>query len=104
MHESVQKVETHPSSQQHRALLEVSEAIVSNRELSAPFKDLAGLLHRVVHFDYLWLNLRDDAGDMLRLRAMDPPNLAPSGTPIPVQDPATWVWQNERPVVTSSLA
>jgi formate hydrogenlyase transcriptional activator len=104
MHESVQNVETRPSSKQYRDLLEVSEAIVSTRELSALFKDLAGLLHRVVRFDYLWLNLRDGAGDALRLRVMDPPNLAPSGTPIPVQDPATWVWQNQQPVVASSLA
>ena len=44
MHESVQKGETRPTSQQLRILLEVAEAIVSNRELSAVFKNLAGLL------------------------------------------------------------
>jgi formate hydrogenlyase transcriptional activator len=104
MRESVQKGEAHPSYQQYRTLLEVSEAIVSNRDLSALFKDMSSLLHRVVRFDYLWLNLRDGDGDTLRLRVMDPPNLATSGTPIPVQDPAKWVWQNQQPVVTSSLA
>jgi hypothetical protein len=56
MRESVQKGEAHPSYQQYRTLLEVSEAIVSNRDLSALFKDMSSLLHRVVRFDHLWLN------------------------------------------------
>src|SRR5262249_57464948 len=75
MHESVQKGETRPSSQQLRILLEVAEAIVSNRELSAMFKNLAGLLHRVARFDHLWLNLGDGAGDTLRLYVMEPADL-----------------------------
>jgi formate hydrogenlyase transcriptional activator len=104
MYESAQKVETQPSSQQYQTLLEVSEAIVSNRELPALFEDLAGLLHRVARFDYLWLYLRDGAGDSLRLRVTDPPDPDPPGTPVPVQDPAMWVWQNQRPVVTSGTA
>src|SRR5215831_1668308 len=91
MHESVQKGETHPSSQRYRTLLEVAGAIIPKRELSALFKDLTGLLHRVVRFDYLWLNLHDGASYALRLRVMEPPDLAPPGTLIPVQDPATWV-------------
>ena len=102
MRESVQKGEIHPSSQQYRTLLEVAEAIVSNRELSALFNDLAGLLHRVARFDYLWLNLHDGASDTLHLHVMEPADLASPGTPLPVQDPATWVWQNQRPVVTSN--
>ncbi len=104
MRESVQKGETHSSSQHYQTLLEVAEAIVSNRELSALFKDLAGLLHRVVRFDYLGLNLHDGASDTLRLHVMEPPDLAPHGAPISVQDPATWVWRNQQPQIISSLA
>jgi hypothetical protein len=74
MHESAQKGETRPSSQQLRTLLEVAEAIISNRELSAMFKNLASLLHRVARFDHLWLNLCDGAGDTLRLNVMEPAN------------------------------
>jgi hypothetical protein len=62
MHESVKKGVTPHSSQQPRTLLEVTEAIASNRESSGLFKNLPGLLHRVVRFDHLWLNLRDGAG------------------------------------------
>jgi formate hydrogenlyase transcriptional activator len=101
MHESAQKGETRPSSQQLRTLLEVAEAIVSNRELSAMFKNLAGLLHRVARFDYLWLNLRDGAGDTLRLKVMEPADPGAPAAPLPVQDLAMWVWQNQLPVVTS---
>ena len=57
MRESAQKSETHPSSQQLRSLLEIAEGIFSNRELSSLLKNLAGLLHRIVRFDHLWLNL-----------------------------------------------
>src|SRR5215471_19258441 len=103
MHESVQKVETHPSSRQYQTLLEVAEELVSNRELSQLFENLAGPLHRVVRFDYLWLNLHDGASDTSSLHVLEPPDLSPPGTPISAQDPATWVWQNQRLVTTSSL-
>jgi hypothetical protein len=36
---------------QYRALLAVSEAIVSHRDLSVLFHELAGRLHQVVRFD-----------------------------------------------------
>ncbi len=104
MHESAQKAETRFSSEQYRTLLEVGEEVVSNRELSGLFKNLAGLLHRVARFDYLWLSLRDGESDALRLRVMAPADQAPAETLIPVQDPATWVWRNQGTMVTSSLA
>src|SRR5262247_1990041 len=77
MHESAQKGEPRPSSQQLRTLLEVAEAIVSNRELSAMFKNLASLLHRVARFDHLWLNLHGGADDTLRLNVMEPADPGP---------------------------
>src|SRR5215813_316535 len=101
MHESAQKGESRPSSQEYRTLLEVAEAIASNRELSALFKDLGGLLRRVVRFDHLWLNLRDGAGDTLNLYVIEPTDPGGATAPLPVQDLAMWVWQNQRPVVTS---
>ena len=36
----------------YQALLAVSEAIVSHRDLSALFHELAGRLHQAVRFDY----------------------------------------------------
>jgi formate hydrogenlyase transcriptional activator len=104
MRESVQKGETPLSVRQYQTLLEVAEVIASNRDLSGLFKNLAGLLHRVVRFDHLWLNLSDGASDTLHLRVVESSDLAAPGAPVPVQGPATWVWQNQRPVVTSDLA
>jgi formate hydrogenlyase transcriptional activator len=101
MHESAQKGESRPSSQEYRTLLEVAEAIASNRDLSALFKDLGGLLRRVARFDHLWLNLRDGAGETLHLHAIEPADPGAPAAPLPVQDLAMWVWQNQRPVVTS---
>src|SRR5215813_385610 len=101
MHESVQKGETRPTSRQLRTLLEVAEEIVSNREVSALFKNLAGLLHRVARFDHLWLNLHNGAGDTLRLNVMEPADPGAPAAPLLVQDLAMWVWQNQLPVVTS---
>src|ERR1700747_1937561 len=46
----------------YQALLAVSEAIVSHRELSALFHELAGRLHQVVRFDYLVLYLKHILG------------------------------------------
>jgi formate hydrogenlyase transcriptional activator len=65
------------------------------------FKNLAGLLHRVARFDYLWLNLCDGADETLRLNVMEPADPGPPAAPLPVQDLAKWVWQNQLPVVTS---
>src|SRR5215470_16688116 len=77
------------------------QCIASNRELSALFKDLAGLLRRVARFDHLWLNLSDGAGDTLHLHVIEPTDPGAAAPPLPVQDIAMWVWQNQRPVVTS---
>src|SRR5262245_26391090 len=99
MHESAQKGESRPSSQEYRILLEVAEAIASNRELSALFKDLAGLLPRVARFDHLWLNL--GAGDTLHLHVIEPTDTCAPASTLPVQDLAMWVWRNQRPLVTT---
>jgi len=42
---------------QHRALLEVAEAISQHRDLRELFHELAARLHGVVEFDYLNLTL-----------------------------------------------
>ena len=55
----------------HRALLAVSEAILSHRDLSALFHELAGRLHQVVRFDYLALMLHDAVGNTLRLHVLE---------------------------------
>src|SRR5260370_42499682 len=55
----------------YRGLLAVSEAIVSHRELSALFHELAGRLHQVVHFDYLGLALHEATSNTLRIHLLE---------------------------------
>ena len=61
-----------PPATAYRALLAVSEAIVSHRDLSALFHELAGRLHQVVRFDYLGLFLHEAASNTLRLHVLEP--------------------------------
>src|SRR5437016_12552775 len=86
------------ADRQYRALLAVSEAIVSHRDLSALFHELADRLHQVVRFDYLALHLPEAASNTMRLyvvEALEPPPLPPPSA-IPIEDPAGWVWQTQQ--------
>ena len=59
------------SDEPYRALLAVSEAIVSHRDLSALFHELAGRLHEVVRFDCLGLVLHEAASQTMRLHILE---------------------------------
>jgi hypothetical protein len=82
----------------YQALLAVSEAIVSHRELSALFHELAGRLHQVVRFDYLALFLHEPPSNTMRRHILEASDPAPL-TPVPAlpleDDPAGWVWQTQ---------
>ncbi len=87
----------------HRALLAVSEAIVSHRDLSALFHELAGRLHPVVRFDYLCLLLHEAASNTMRRHVLEPTE--PTPPPLPLEDdPTGWVWQTQHPLIISSMA
>ena len=95
------------SGEPYRALLAVSEAIVSHRDLSALFHELAGRLHHVVRFDYLALLLHEAASNTLRLHVLETSEPAPhpSGSRFPVDDnPAGRVWQTQQPLIISNVA
>ena len=91
----------------YRALLAVSEAIVAHRDLSALFQELAGRLHQVVRFDYLALVLHEAASNTMRLHVLETSEPTPRQPVLvlPVEDdPAGLVWQNQQPLITSSVA
>src|SRR5436190_5518921 len=92
------------SHEQYRTLLEVGEAITSQRDLPGLFRDLSTCLHRVVRFDYLGLSLHDRGSDALRLQLLEPPDPSiPLGLQLSEDDAATWVWRNQQPVILSDL-
>ena len=94
------------SHDRYRALLAVSEAIVSHRGLSALLHDLAERLHQVVPFDFLAVVLQEPASNTMRLHALETSERVPPGTVIDLpteEDPAGLVWQTQQPLITSSL-
>jgi formate hydrogenlyase transcriptional activator len=94
------------ADQRYRALLAVSEAIVSHRDLSALFHELGGRLHQVVRYDYLGLTLHDATSNTMRMHVLEgtEPTPLPSGPVLPVEeDPAGWVWQTQQARIFSNV-
>ena len=91
----------------YRALLAVSEAIASHRDLPALFHELASRLHHVVRFDYLALVLHEAATNTMRLHALGASEPTPyiPAIVLPVEnDPAGLVWQIQQPLIISNVA
>ena len=94
-------------ARQYVALLAVSEAIASHRELSALFHELAGRLRQVVGFDFLALVLHEAESNTMRMHVLETCEPVPPGTVIvlPVEDdPAGLVWKTQRPLIISTMA
>jgi transcriptional regulator with GAF, ATPase, and Fis domain len=96
--------DTNACPEKHRALLAVSEAIVSHHDLGVLFHGLAVRLHHVVCFDFLALLLYDAATETVRqhiLESDEPAPPSPSNTPID-SAPAETVLRTQQPVIVSS--
>jgi formate hydrogenlyase transcriptional activator len=90
---------------QYHALLEISEAIASHRDLGALFHDLAPRLHRAVQFDFINLILYEPTRKMMKshvLETPDPTYVCPDGD-CPMETPAGRVWQTQEAWVVSNL-
>ncbi len=92
--------------ERYRALLAVSQAIVSRRDLPALLHDLAGRLQQVVRFDFLSVVLHEAATNTMRLHFLETSEEVPPGTAIvlrPEDDPAGLVWQTQQPLIISRM-
>jgi formate hydrogenlyase transcriptional activator len=102
-----QPINSPPHGDQYRALLAVSDALMSHRDLSALFHDLAGRLRQVVEFEFLVLHLHDAVNNTMRLCFQEEshPNPPPPGTSFPVEgSPPGWVWQTQQALVVPNVA
>jgi formate hydrogenlyase transcriptional activator len=92
-------------ARQYQALLEVSEAIASHRDLNQLFRDLAPRLHGVVHFDFVNLILEEPTQKVMRSHVLEcpDPNYACPSQDCPMEAPARWVWQTQQPWAVSAL-
>ncbi|MCG3197579.1 MAG: Formate hydrogenlyase transcriptional activator [bacterium] len=101
-----QDSQTTGAGERYRALLAVSEAIISHRDLSSLFHDLAGRLRQVARFDHLSLVLHDAPNDTMRLHVLE--TSEPNAPHIvidlpPEEDPAGLVWRTQQPLITSRV-
>ena len=90
---------------QYQALLEISEAIASHRDLDRLFHDLAPRLHRVLEFDFANLILYEPGRQAMKshvLETPDPNYTCPPGE-CPMETPGGWVRETQQPWVASDL-
>src|SRR5215470_263066 len=93
--------------QQYQTLLEISEAIASNRDLTSLFHNLAQHLRAVVDFDWVSTLLYDPALDVMRLHLLEPalPDGLTGPAEMPVDDvPSGWVWKTQEPLIIRDAA
>ena len=98
-------IDTDVTAQRLQALLQVSDAIGTHRELAGLFRDLARLLPQVVCFDILAVVLRDPEREADRVYVLD----GATALPIPEERwrahvprdalPASQVWDTQQPLV-----
>ncbi|MDH3442724.1 MAG: GAF domain-containing protein [Deltaproteobacteria bacterium] len=91
---------------QHQALLEISQAIVSHRDLAQLFHDLAPHFHLVLEFDFVNLILHESNRNIMRSHVLEcpDPNYCCPSYECPMETPGGWVWETQRPWVVSELA
>ncbi len=93
------------AADRQRALLAVSEAIISHRDLPALLHELAGRLQQVARFDHLALVLHEPATNTMRLHFLATSEAKPPPLVLPVNDdPAGLVWQTQTPLIISDVA
>src|SRR5215467_8664151 len=93
-------------SRQYLALLELSEAIASHRDISELFHDLACRLRNLFEFNYLGLFLHDGQQNVMRLHVLETcePTSWQAPSEIPIEGTvAGTVWQNQQPLIISDI-
>jgi len=90
---------------QYQALLEISEAIASHRELDRLFNDLSPRLHHVVQFDFANLILYEPTSQVMKSHVLETPDPAYTCPPgeCPMETPGGWVRGTQKPWVVSNL-
>jgi len=103
----IPKTESDQTIARYRTLLEVSESIALNRDLSDLFRDLAQRLHRIVEFDYLNLVLHEPERDTMRLHVLQTtePSDIQEGLELSVDEsPSGLVWRTQQPLIVDDFS
>jgi formate hydrogenlyase transcriptional activator len=93
-----------PLRDQYQTLLDVTESIVSHRDLSELFHDLAQALRNVLHFDYVSVRLHDRERNVMRIHISErsgPGELVPE---LPVDESlAGSVWKTQQALLIDDI-
>jgi formate hydrogenlyase transcriptional activator len=83
------------------ALLRISKTLSGHKTMAELFEVLADHLHTIVPFDYLALLLHDQPTREMRLVVLEPLDIMPPFTSVPVaeQGPAATVWETQQGMV-----
>jgi formate hydrogenlyase transcriptional activator len=89
----------------YEAVMALSRSIDGRTDLRDLLSGVAESLRLIVSFDHIALILHDRNGNAMQGHILNEPcNPAITSLRLPVeQDPAGWVWQNQRPLVVSHL-
>ena len=91
---------------QYQALLELSKAIASHRNLSDLLRDLAGRLKEVFDFHELAVMLHEGSRNVMQMHVSQTsePAMEAFPTEFPVEGSISgWVWQNQQPFITHDV-
>src|SRR4029434_9191726 len=93
------------SSDIYEAVLALSRSIAGRAGLDALLAGVAESLRRVVSFDHLGLILHDPNENAMQGHILSAPgNPAITSLRLAVdEDPAGWVWRNQKPLILSRL-
>src|SRR2546430_3829387 len=107
MHDDHLAIDADLLIERHRALLQVSEAIASHRDLTKLFRDLAQRLPRVVDVNFVGLSFHDSERNVMGLHTLQanvPADIV-GGHECPVDDsPGGVVWLTQQLLIVPDLA
>ena len=88
----------------YESLVGVSNAIGTHRDPQDLFSALVRELHRVIRFDYIGVSIRDEKSNTFHRHSVDAETeiaLAPDAELAIEESDAWWVYQNQKPLITS---
>lgn len=92
--------------EQYRALLAVTEAIISHRDLGVLFHDLSEHLKAVISFDYTSVLLYEPTRNVMRLSLLETPleTSVRTGWETSIEGSASgFVWQTQQPLIVDDI-
>ena len=86
------------------AVIELSRSIAGRTDLRSLLSGVNEALRRIVRFNHIGMSLYDPSSNVMQKHILEAPgNAAITSLRLPIEeDPAGWVWLNQRPLVIST--